>query len=95
MGEKGKETFKKITLEDLNNDFTIKYNNSSIAGYTKSQKLADLQNFMQYGQGLGQDPARNAYIIDQKAVVEKVAELLDIEGCVLSAEEYQRIREEW
>lgn len=95
MGEKGKETFKKITLEDLNNDFTIKYNNSSIAGYTKSQKLADLQNFMQYGQGLGQDPARNAYIIDQKAVIEKVAELLDIEWCVLSADEYQRIREEW
>ena len=94
MWEKGQETFKKITLEDLENDFTIKYNNSSIAGYTKSQKLADLQNFMQYGQGLGQDPARNAYIIDQKAVIEKVAELLDIEWCVLTSDEYKRVREE-
>jgi hypothetical protein len=48
MGEKGKEVFKKITLEDLENDFTIKYNNSSIADYTKSKKLNDIQNFMNY-----------------------------------------------
>ena len=95
MGEKGKEVFKKITLEDLENDFTIRYSNSSIADYTKAKKLDDIQNFMQYWQQLWQDPARNAYIIDQEAIIKKVAELLDIDGAVLSPEEYQRVREEW
>ncbi len=95
MGEKGKEVFKKITLEDLENDFTIRYSNSSIADYTKWKKLSDIQNFMQYWQQLWQDPARNAYIIDQEAIIKKVAELLDIDGAVLSPDEYKRVREEW
>lgn len=95
MGEKGKEVFKKISLEDLENDFTIKYSNSSIADYVKNKKLNDIQNFMQYWQQLWQDPARNAYIIDQEAIIKKVAELLDIDGAVLSPEEYRAIREVW
>ena len=95
MGEKGKEVFKKITLEDLENDFRIRYSNSSIADYTKGKKLSDIQNFMQYWQALGNDPARNAYIIDQEAIIKKVAELLDIDGAVLSPDEYKRVREEW
>lgn len=95
MWEKGKEVFKKITLEDLENDFTIRYSNSSIADYTKWKKLSDIQNFMQYWQQLWQDPARNAYIIDQEAIIKKVAELLDIDGAVLSPDEYKRVREEW
>lgn len=95
MWEKGQEVFKKITLEDLENDFTIRYSNSSIADYTKGKKLSDIQNFMQYWQSLGQDPARNAYIIDQAAIIKKVAELLDIEWAVLTPEEYNKIREEW
>lgn len=95
MGEKGKEVFKKISLEDLENDFTIKYNNSSIADYTKTKKLNDIQNFMNYGQVLWNDPARNAYIIDQAAIIKKVAELLEIDWALLSSEEYKNIREEW
>lgn len=95
MGEKGKEVFKKITLEDLENDFTIKYNNSSIADYTKSKKLNDIQNFMNYWQMLWNDPARNAYILDQEALVKKVAELLEIDWALLTAEEYKKVREEW
>ena len=93
MGEKWKEVFKKITLEDLENDFTIRYSNSSIADYTKNKKLTDIQNFMQYWQQLWQDPARNAYIIDQEAIIKKVAELLDIEWAVLSPEEFEAVRE--
>ncbi len=95
MGEKGKEVFKKITLEDLENDFTIKYNNSSIADYTKSKKLNDIQNFMNYWQMLWNDPARNAYILDQESLVKKVAELLEIDWALLTAEEYKKVREEW
>lgn len=95
MGEKGKEVFKKITLEDLENDFTIRYSNSSIADYTKSKKLSDIQNFMNYWQLLWNDPARNAYILDQEAIIKKVAELLDIDWALLSSEEYKAIREEW
>ena len=95
MGEKGKEVFKKITLEDLENDFTIRYSNSSIADYTKSKKLADIQNFMNYWQLLWNDPARNAYILDQESIIKKVAELLDIDWALLSSEEYKAIREEW
>ena len=95
MGEKGKEVFKKITLEDLENDFTIRYSNSSIADYTKSKKLNDIQNFMNYWQMLWNDPARWAYIIDQEALVKKVAELLDIDWALLTPEELQRVREEW
>lgn len=95
MGEKGKEVFKKITLEDLENDFTIKYNNSSIADYTKSKKLNDIQNFMNYWQMLWQDPARNAYILDQESLVKKVAELLEIDWALLTSEEYKKVREEW
>jgi hypothetical protein len=48
MGEKGAETFKKISLEDFENDFTIKYNNSSIADYTKTKELNQIQSFMNY-----------------------------------------------
>ena len=95
MWEKWKEVFKKISIEDLENDFTIRYSNSSIADYTKNKKLWDIQNFMQYWQQLWQDPARNAYIIDQEAIIKKVAELLDIDWAVLSPDEYKRIREEW
>lgn len=95
MGEKGKEVFKKISLEDLENDFTIKYNNSSIADYTKSKKLNDIQNFMNYWQMLWQDPARNAYILDQEALIKKVAELLEIDWALLTPEEYKKVREEW
>lgn len=95
MWEKGKEVFKKITLEDLENDFTIKYNNSSIADYTKSKKLSDIQNFMNYWQLLWNDPARNAYILDQEAIIKKVAELLEIDWALLTPEEYKRVREEW
>lgn len=95
MGEKGKEVFKKITLEDLENDFTIKYNNSSIADYTKTKKLNDIQNFMNYWQLLWNDPARNAYIIDQASIIKKVAELLEIDWALLTSEEYKNIREEW
>ena len=95
MGEKGKEIFKKISIEDLENDFTIKYNNSSIADYTKSKKLSDIQNFMNYWQMLWNDPARNAYIIDQAAIIKKVAELLEIDWALLTSEEYKNIREEW
>ena len=95
MGEKGSEVFKKISLEDLENDFTIKYSNSSIADYTKSKKLADIQNFMNYWQVLWNDPARNAYIIDQEALIKKVAELLEIDWALLTPEELQKVREEW
>ena len=95
MWEKWKEVFKKITLEDLENDFTIKYNNSSIADYTKSKKLNDIQNFMNYWQLLWNDPARNAYILDQESIIKKVAELLEIDGALLTPEEYKRVREEW
>ena len=95
MGEKWKEVFKKITLEDLENDFTIRYSNSSIADYTKSKKLNDIQNFMNYWQVLWNDPARNAYIIDQEAIIKKVAELLDIDWALLSPEELQAVREQW
>ena len=95
MGEKWSEVFKKISLEDLENDFIIKYNNSSIADYTKSKKLNDIQNFMQYWQQLGNDPARNAYILDQEAIIKMVAELLDIDGALLTPEELQKVREEW
>ena len=94
MGEKGSEIFKKISLEDLENDFVIKYNNSSIADYTKSKKLNDIQNFMQYWQQLGNDPARNAYILDQEAIIKMVADLLDIDGALLTPEEYKAVREE-
>ena len=95
MGEKWSEVFKKISLEDLENDFTIKYSNSSIADYTKSKKLNDIQNFMNYWQMLWQDPARNAYIIDQESLVKKVAELLEIDWALLTPAELQRVREEW
>lgn len=95
MWEKWKEVFKKITLEDLENDFTIRYSNSSIADYTKSKKLNDIQNFMNYWQMLWNDPARNAYIIDQEAIIKKVAELLDIDWALLTPEELQKVREEW
>lgn len=95
MWEKWKEVFKKITLEDLENDFTIKYNNSSIADYTKSKKLNDIQNFMNYWQLLWNDPARNAYILDQESIIKKVAELLEIDWALLTPEEYKRVREEW
>lgn len=95
MGEKWSEVFKKISLEDLENDFTIKYSNSSIADYTKSKKLADIQNFMNYWQVLWNDPARNAYIIDQEALIKKVAELLEIDWALLTPEELQKVREEW
>ena len=94
MGEKGKEVFKKITLEDLENDFTIRYSNSSIADYTKSKKLADIQNFMNYWQLLWNDPARNAYILDQESIIKKVAELLDIDWALLTPEEYKKVRED-
>lgn len=94
MGEKWSEVFKKISLEDLENDFTIKYSNSSIADYTKSKKLNDIQNFMNYGQMLWNDPARNAYILDQEALIKKVAELLEIDWALLTAEEYKKVREE-
>lgn len=95
MGEKGAETFKKITLEDLTNDFVIKYKNSSIADYTKTQKLNDLERFMQYWQQLWQDPARQAYIIDQAAIIKKLWELFEIDWILLNAEDYKKIREEW
>ena len=94
MWEKGAEVFKKISLEDLENDFTIKYSNSSIGDYIKNKKLSDIQNFMQYWQQLWNDPARNAYIIDQEAIIKKVAELLDIDWAILTAEEYRKVREE-
>lgn len=95
MGEKGAESFKKITLEDLSNDFVIKYNNQSIADYTKTQKLNDLERFMQYWQQLWQDQARQAYIIDQAEIIKKIWELLEIDWVLLNSEEYKRIREEW
>lgn len=95
LGEKGAETFKKISLEDLENDFTIKYNNSSIADYTKTKELNNIQNFMNYWQVLWNDPARNAYIIDQEALIKKVAELLELDWALLTPEELQKVREEW
>lgn len=50
---------------------------------------------MNYWQALWNDPARNAYIIDQEAIIKKVAELLDIDWALLTPEELQRVREEW
>ena len=86
------EVFKKISLDDLANDYVIKYRSDSISDYLRQREIDNLNSFLNYEKVLWNDPVTNTFIFDQRKVAEKVAELHGLEGTVLTKEKFAELQ---
>ena len=50
------EVFKKISLDDLANDYVIKYRSDSISDYLRQREIDNLNSFLNYEKVLWTDP---------------------------------------
>lgn len=87
MGKSWEQEFKKITIEDLKNDYVIKYKSESIGDYMQQRELDKLTSFLNYQKIVGTDPITNTFVYNQRKVAEKVAELHWFNWIVLSDEQ--------
>lgn len=92
MGKDGAEVFKKISLDDLANDYVIKYKSDSISDYLRQREIDNLNSFLNYEKVLWTDPVTNTFIFDQRKIAEKVAELHWLEWSVLTKEKFAELQ---